>query len=427
MQSSELSASQNNNRQDKETPRLKTSLQCVGIWIIRVILGLVFAFSGFSKAVDPWGGMYKMSEYFTKWGVTVNRESVLILAGVLSGFEFVLGFLLLFGAYKKSVRWLALVFMSFMTILTLYIWIFNPVTDCGCFGEAFIISNSLTFWKNIILLVLTVLLFMYNTRVEGLLLPKLQWTLIVVASFYIIAIQIYGYHVQPMIDFRPFPVGTNMTELTQNEEENVIFVYEKDGFKEEFSADNLPDETWHFVERKTASPQKNILSVFEDEEEVSEEIFADEGIQYVLIVSDPIHYGLARSNMANSLYDYAKETGADMFAIVAIASDKTKDWIEATGAKYPVYTAEDTDLKMLARGDAAVMMVENGIIKWKSNVFALSPEFPYTDNGKVSFKTFNSPLKSMTIVFLTILLSIFILSRLIVKYSLIKFHKKQTK
>lgn len=367
----------------KETGQL-SRLGAFAIKALRLILGGVFVFSGFVKAVDPWGGLYKMTDYFGAWGVAGSHEAMLTLACLLASFEFILGVMIIIGAYRRATRWLTPAFMSFMTILTLYIWIADPVSDCGCFGDAFVISNSLSFWKNVVLLTMSFVYARYNGRLHGLITPRLQWFGLVVTGAYIIAVEIYGYHIQPMIDFRPFPLDTNLTAMAENDDvADVLFVYERDGVQQEFTADSLPDESWTFVGRKEADRnerEESSVAFFDGDEDVTEWIISDSTPQFILLVSDVDRFGMSRSDMTDRLYEYALDNGYDMFAVIAATTEQRDKWRELTGARFPVYTADDTDIKMMARGDAALMALVNGRIIWKTNIYALPPEFPDNDN-----------------------------------------------
>ena len=117
----------------------------------RAVFGLVFMFSGFVKAVDPLGSMYKFEDYFISFGLTFFIPLSLVLAIALAAIEFVIGVNLLLGVQVKKTSWVALLFMAFMTPLTLYLALANPVSDCGCFGDALVIDNWTTFYKNIVL------------------------------------------------------------------------------------------------------------------------------------------------------------------------------------------------------------------------------------------------------------------------------------
>src|SRR5690554_6923400 len=125
----------------------------------RIIVGLTFMFSGFVKGIDPWGSAYKFSDYFTAMQIDWLQWAALPLGILLSFAEFAIGASLLFNVFLRLFAGLALVFMLFFTGLTLWVAVENPVTDCGCFGDALVISNWATFYKNVILLGLTLIIF----------------------------------------------------------------------------------------------------------------------------------------------------------------------------------------------------------------------------------------------------------------------------
>ena len=117
-----------------------------------MILGMVFIFSGFVKAVDPLGSAYKFADYFTAFKLGFLENLTLPMGILLSAFELVLGITLILGYRKKISYWLTMWFMVFFTVLTFILALFNPVTDCGCFGDALILTNWQTFFKNIVLM-----------------------------------------------------------------------------------------------------------------------------------------------------------------------------------------------------------------------------------------------------------------------------------
>ena len=118
----------------------------------RYLLAIVLLFSGFVKSIDPVGGGLKMVEYMLALGMPAFRPYATVFAVLLSSFEFMIGALLLMGLWRKLTAWLVLIFMSFMTLISLYLALFNPITDCGCFGDAIHLTNWQTFSKNIPLL-----------------------------------------------------------------------------------------------------------------------------------------------------------------------------------------------------------------------------------------------------------------------------------
>jgi uncharacterized membrane protein YphA (DoxX/SURF4 family) len=127
--------------------------------ISRIFIGLVFLFSGFVKAIDPFGSAIKFSEYFEAFHIDFLAFAALPLAILLSATELMIGLNLLAGLRMRFTAWLLLVFMSYFTLLTLVLAFTNPVSDCGCFGDALKLTNWQTFGKNIILFLPTLAVF----------------------------------------------------------------------------------------------------------------------------------------------------------------------------------------------------------------------------------------------------------------------------
>ncbi len=231
------------------------------VWLLRILIGVTFIMSGFVKGIDPWGSVIKISEYFTVWGWDVPRSLVTCAAFALGAYEFVWGFMVLLGCYRRTAVWLLSAMMAVMLPLTLYIALYSPVDDCGCFGDFLIISNTATFVKNIFISAALVYLILYNTRVSGLFFPYTQWIVGGLVTLYILAIEFYGYNVQPLIDFRQYTAGTTLLPPDYDDDtdddtaaETVYeYTYSKDGLEETFTIDALPDSTWTFVSRKLVS------------------------------------------------------------------------------------------------------------------------------------------------------------------------------
>jgi uncharacterized membrane protein YphA (DoxX/SURF4 family) len=353
-----------------------TKVRVAIVLLLRLVVGGLFAFSGLAKAIDPWGGLYKINEYFSAVHMAVSHETAFVLACVLACAEFVLGVLLLLGSFRRAVAWLLALFMLVMTPLTLWIYISNPVADCGCFGDALVLSNGATFAKNVVLCVLVTYLCRYNNTVRSVYHYRLQWLVLVASAFYAVSLSMIGYFVQPVVDFRPFKVDTDLSEMLSTQA-SPKFVYEKNGEHEVFSADSLPGDDWTFVERLEPQSESADLAIFDGEDDVTEDLLDQSrgGGLLLLCVAHPDRYGISRSRMANRIYDIMQQHDGSLAAVVSAQPDSVaKQWIKDVEANYPVYTADDTDIKSLARGDAALVYIKDGIIKWKYNVYALSPE-----------------------------------------------------
>lgn len=222
--------------------------------ISRIILGLTFMFSGFVKAVDPWGTAYKVEDYFLAFNLSSFSFLSFPISAVLCIMEFMLGAFMLFGLYRVWTSRLLLGVMCFMTPLTLYLAIANPVSDCGCFGDFLIISNWQTFYKNIILILCSIITVIYSERIRNAFTGKTYWIAFLFIIFFSIGFVFRNYIYEPILDFRPYHIGANIKEEMKVKEgkgriEESILVYSKDGVEQEFTEDNYPweDSTWVFV------------------------------------------------------------------------------------------------------------------------------------------------------------------------------------
>ena len=159
--------------------------------ISRFIVGVVFIFLGFVKAIDPLGSTYKFVDYFEAFGLDAISFIAFPMAILLSSLEFVIGFSLLFSTRRKTTSWALLIFMSFFTVLTFILAIFNPVTDCGCFGDAIIMTNWQTFYKNIFLMIFTLIVFYNRNNFEISWNVQKQWFFISIPLIFSILISVF--------------------------------------------------------------------------------------------------------------------------------------------------------------------------------------------------------------------------------------------
>lgn len=264
---------------------------------LRIIVGLLFIISGFAKAIDPWGFIFKIEDYLTAWGMSEPRTITLVIAIAISTYELILGFMILTGCLKRWAPRLLMLSMIVMLPLTAYIWISNPVDDCGCFGELWKISNAATFWKNVFITVALLYLCQFNSRKRrGLYRPAIQWIVVTVVLLYSIIISLYGYNFQPMLDFRPYPVGTNLYSVLTgeaiNDSDDKKMVYQREGKEQEFSIDNLPDSTWTFVRRidSEVAADSNLdlgFSILDvDYDDVTDIAINNEGEMLILVIPE---------------------------------------------------------------------------------------------------------------------------------------------
>ena len=168
---------------------IKRSLPArITVNVFRVIVGLVFMFSGIVKAIDPVGTQIKLYDYINSLGLNISLpdSTLLIIACMLAGMEILLGIYMTMGAYIRGTSFLLSLFLIVMTPFTLYLAISNPVEDCGCFGDAVKLSNWQTFWKNVFLLILTLYVFIRKKLSFPFVQYKIQWVLTLVSMVLIV-------------------------------------------------------------------------------------------------------------------------------------------------------------------------------------------------------------------------------------------------
>lgn len=342
---------------------------------LRIVVGLVFVFSGFSKLVDPWGFVFKLEDYMAALGFTEPRTLLLVAAIGLSAFEMMGGFFLMTGCYKRVAPWLLTLLMAVMLPLTLWIWIADPIADCGCFGEALVISNAATFWKNVVLMGALIYLCVNNRFYKkDLYRPAIQWLVCVVLMFYSIFVGLYGYNIQPFVDFRPYPVGIDLASILtaddeDTEEGDIEFVYEKAGEQRTFGIDELPDSTWTFVDRKIAdasgAESESAFAIYDGDENVASEVIASEGEQLLVVIPEAKRADISYSYSANEFNKAIRREGGSMIGLIAASPEAIADWTDLSMSDYPYYTVDDTSLKQLVRGTMSMIYLRDGIIRWK--------------------------------------------------------------
>ena len=224
----------------------------------RLIVGLTFIFSGFVKIIDPVGAGLIVEEYF-KWLGFGQWHFLFQTIGIaLSGTELLLGIAVLLGIRMKYACKVAFWFMAGFTLLTLILAVFNPITDCGCFGEALKLTNLETFLKNLVLMPFAIFLYLQRNKFIPIAPAAWEWGFAAVYALMIMGLSSYSYRHLPLIDFMEFKVGTNVASKLENIPLNTevpqfetVLIYSKDGKNYEFSIDNLPDSTFTFVDSHT--------------------------------------------------------------------------------------------------------------------------------------------------------------------------------
>ena len=362
--------------------------------IARLLLALTFILSGFVKAVDPLGTKYKISDYLTAMGLGQWMPDFLTLGAsvLLLAVEFIIGICLLFAIHRRLVSKLTLAIMVVMTALTLWLAITNPISDCGCFGDAIVLTNWQTFWKNVVLLAATLIIWRWPTDMIRIISVSNQWIVFNFSTLFILFTAGWCLYDLPLFDFRPYHVGANIQEGMEIPEDaplpqfETTFILEKDGRQEEFTTDNYPDSTWTFIDSKTVQtaegyvPPIHDFSILTNEgEDITEEVLNKEGYTFLLISPHLENADDSQLDLINQVYEYSKEQGYPFYCLTASTDKAINRWQEMTGADYPFCSTDEITLKTIIRSNPGLVLLKQGTVlhKWSHNHLPVIEEEQY--------------------------------------------------
>ncbi len=351
----------------------------------RLLMAATFIFSGYVKAIDPLGTQYKLADYLQAMGLggLLPEWTLLVEAVLLAALEFSLGIFLLFAIRRHLVSKIVLALMSIMTLLTLWIVIANPVKDCGCFGDAVVLSNGQTFIKNIILLAIALMLLKWPTSMVRFVSKKTQWIVINYTVIFALALSAWSLWDLPPFDFRPYHVGANIAQGMKiprgapQPQFETTFILEKNGQQKEFTLDNYPDSTWTFVDSKTVQTAEGYVPPIHDfsiqdnktGEDITQEVLNDTGYTFLLISPTLAYADDSNFGRIDQIYEFAQDYGYRFICLTASSDKDIAKWQDITGAEYPFYTTDATTLKTMIRSNPGLMLLHHGTIiqKWSHN------------------------------------------------------------
>ena len=377
-------------------------LRITAVNVCRFVLAATFIFSGYVKAIDPLGTLYKLKDYAAAMSLNgLLPDWVLVgVAIALGALEFALGVFMLFAVRRHVVSRITLAFMTAMTVLTLWIFVADPVKDCGCFGDALKLTNGETLLKNIVLVACAALVAWRPVDMARFISRSNQWIVRYYTVAYIVITSVYCLYTLPIFDFRPYHVGTNIKqdmeipEGAEQPEFESTFLLRKNGETREFTLDNYPDSTWEYVDTRTVQTKKGYeppihdfaLTTCDTGEDITEQVLTKKGYTFLLVsprlaVADDSNFG-----DIDQIYEYAEENGADFYCVTASANDEIERWRDLTGAEYQFCNADETTLKTMIRSNPGLMLLKDGTIigKWSHNAL------PQTDD-------LTAPLQQLTI------------------------------
>lgn len=358
--------------------------------IARTLLALTFLFSGFVKAVDPLGTVYKIEDYLKAFGGFFT--DLMPLAGtaavLLILVEFVLGFCMLFNVQTKVTSWLSLAFYLVMTPLTLWIALTNPVTDCGCFGDALVLTNWQTFWKNIVLLSFVLILLICRKAVPQLWNGWMELCITLVGVGIAAGIMGYSYTHLPPLDFRPYKVGNHiptLMEIPEDAEPDVYettLIYEKDGVQQQFTLENYPkgDPEWTFVDQQSKLIKKGYEAPIHDFEiltmeydDITYDILESEEPVTLITMYDLQKTDRSQMDKVKDLIAKSQERTALIYLLTGSGEEDIWAFAEELGldeeqTEQLFCTIDPVTLKTVVRANPGMVIVQNGTIIEKHNL-----------------------------------------------------------
>ncbi len=352
--------------------------------LCRIIVGIVFIYSGFVKGIDPLGSDYKFTDYFNAFGMGWMNATTLFFSFALSLVEFLIGIALLFNLWVSRMAWGSLLFMAFFTPLTLVLALTNPVSDCGCFGDAMILTNWQTFWKNIILLLLAIMIFMYRKEYKSSLPLVGQFSFLALAGAGMLCLSVYCYRHLPVLDFRPYAVGKNITEgmrLPEGAEPDqyeVTLKYKnkQTGEVQSFTEENYPWQdtlNWEYessserlVKKGYITPIHDLIIEHPTLGNITEEILEDDNHTILAVAYNLTQSDVQYQPAINRLAEYAQEKGIRFYGLTSSSERDIETYKKRYHVPYEFCTADEIQLKTMIRSNPGVIILREGTIldKW---------------------------------------------------------------
>lgn len=346
----------------------------------RLFVGLLFIISGLIKLNDPVGFSYKLAEYFSEpvFNLPFLVPFSLALALFLVILEVVLGVMLLIGYKSKITIWSLLILIVLFTFLTFYSAYFDVVKDCGCFGDALKLTPWQSFTKDVVLLFFIVILFLNQKLVKPLFQNKVQnliaYAIIILCMF--MAVWVLNH--LPLIDFRPYKVGSNIQkgmEIPEGAPKSVvemIFIYNVDGVNKEFSENDLMNipEGATFVDRKDKVitegyvPPIHDFTMVKDGSDYKEELL----LEPKLMMAVTYDLTIAEEDGMLKLEKLHQEAQTKGYKVIGMTNSSEEEIAKAKkkyGLTFDFYTCDAITLKTIERSNPSIVILEKGTVKQK--------------------------------------------------------------
>lgn len=358
------------------------------LWLLRIIVGALFIFSGLIKANDPMGLSYKMNEFFDVWNMSFLTQYSLALSVLMIGFEIIAGIALLLGAASCVFSFLLLLLTLFFTFLTAYVYLSDKIKECGCFGDCIKISNAETFWKDVVLTIFVLILFAYRNRIKPIFNGKITFALMVLTVLFAFGIQWKTLNYLPYYDCLAYKKGNNIWQKMQAPPGSTpdvyknIMTYEKDGKRQEFDETNYPweDTTWKFIDNKPVLVKKGnadpaikdfVLNDYNGNA-LTESILKEPGYTFFLFIKDVNKASRENIERLQTLITTANQLNIPFYVLSSSAksdADKFAADYKLQGAQWLII--DGTVSKTAMRTNPGLMLLKDGTIqnKWSFKTY----------------------------------------------------------
>jgi len=363
--------------------------------IARILFGITFIFSGFVKGIDPFGSAYKFTDYFTALSMDWLLWAAFPLGIILAFSEFAIGVAFLFNWKMKLFSWLGFLFMAFFLPLTFWIALKNPVTDCGYFGDALVISNWETFYKNILLFVFVLILLLHSRK--GIKQTKsklpLAMSLLTLMVYAVLVFQSYNH--LPLFDFRPYKVGVNIPDAMSTPEdapkevyENIFYYKNKNNDKvQKFSEEDYPWQdtlNWAYHDMESILVQEGYEPPIHDfrietpnGEDIIDFFIYDENYVFMLVAYDLHKSNSSSQNTINDLANWALNEQLSFICLTSTIIDEAMVFADENQSPYEFFNCDEITLKTMIRSNPGLVLIKDGNIlaKWHFNDIPTPEEF----------------------------------------------------
>ncbi len=372
------------------------------LWLLRIVVGVLFIFSGIVKANDPMGLVYKMDEFFEALNMTFMMHWSFLFSLTMIAFEIVCGVAVLLGYSFRFFATMLVLLNLFFTFITGYALLTGKVKECGCFGACIKISSEATFYKDIALTLMAFVLYAYRKRIDDLFHKHINTAVILLSVAFAAGIQWWDLEHLPFHDCMPYKAGYNLWEKMQPGKDykpaviKSVFIYEKDGVKKEFSSDNYPwqDSTWKFVDRKDKVMSETVGEpeihdfILEDSNstDLTQQILTAKGYTLFWFIRQFDKADMSNIDKLQHLAAKAAELHIPFYILCSANRESSREFLQKWGLSNLAFLSLDgTASKTAMRSNPGLMLLNDGVVvnKWSYRDY---PSDMSLYNGKLDLK-----------------------------------------